>query len=343
MSLPTNPASKPPTCLTGPVGSGKTREAKGIAEFFGLPIVISKVEDYGEDSFWVNLDRGGLLTLDNADTRNKWITDAVASAATDGSSPRRKLYTNQENITLRARAWLIITSANPTFAADAGLADRLLPVRMDRRTDETSDAELSEEIALHRDSGLSFVAQILSKALADRRPTPKGLNHRHPDFARFAVKIGRAMGIEQQAIDALRIAEDDKSLFCLQNDTIGAALLSYLSESGDFNGTAAELREPLTEHDDDLKQRGLSTKRIGKRLYALWPHQKPKNADYADYQTPFSEKSPYTHTRETFAKTAFHTRQTRQDLIDEAKQIFNATEPPGMMPSSSEPKSTIET
>src|SRR5205085_3521088 len=102
--------------------------------------VAAKVEEDAEANFWPNLDQGGIYTLDNADTRSRWLADAVASAATDGCSMRRKLYTNSETVTLRARAWLCITSANPTFANDAGLADRLLLLRMNPHAEETSDA-----------------------------------------------------------------------------------------------------------------------------------------------------------------------------------------------------------
>ena len=250
--------------------------AKGIAELYGLPFVANKVEDFGEDSFWASLDGGGLFTLDNCDTRNKWLPDAVASAATDGCSQRRKLYTDVERITLRARAWLAMTTANPTFAADSGLADRPLLVRMNRRTDETSDASLTAEIREHRDAGLSFIARTLATALADTAPTPSKLNQRHPDFAALAVRIGRAIGRKTETIHALKSAEDDKSLFCLENDTIATALLSCLANCETFNGTAGELRAKIIETDTEfaaLADNGkFSAKRLGKRLSMLWPH-----------------------------------------------------------------------
>ncbi len=271
LSLPTNPASKPPLCLAGDIGSGKTRLAKGVAELYGLPFVANKVEDFGEDSFWASLDGGGLFTLDNADTRNKWLPDAVASAATDGCSQRRKLYTDAERVTLRARAWLCMTTANPTFASDSGLADRLLLVRMNRRTDETSDASLSAEIRGHRDAGLSFIARTLATALADTAPTPRKLNQRHPDFAALAVRIGRAIGRETGTVHALKSAEDDKSFFCLENDAIATALLSCLANGETFTGTAGELRERIIIADGDLDDK-LSVRRLGKRLSMLWPH-----------------------------------------------------------------------
>jgi hypothetical protein len=211
------------------------------------------------------------LTLDNADSKCRWLADALASAATDGCSVRRRLYTNSETVILRARAWLCVTTANPTFGNDAGLADRLLVVRMERRDEETSDAALTDDILAARDAALSHMAVILRKALDDTKPTPVRLNERHPDFAAFAVRIGRALGLEAEAVAALRAAEADKSAFCLENDSIGTVLLAYLHRDGSFVGTAADLVRKLCEIEPELQDQ-LSTKRLGKRLSSLWPH-----------------------------------------------------------------------
>lgn len=270
-SLPTAPRSKPPLGLIGDIGSGKTRSLKGMAEFYGLPFRAAKVEEQLEANFWPNLHEGGLFILDNADTKCRWLADAVASAATDGCSQRRKLYTNSETVTLRANAWLAITSANPTFGNDAGLADRLLVVRMEPKSEATSDAALRDEILQHRDAGLSHIAEVLRQALADTAETATGLNARHPDFAAFAVKIGRALGREQETISALRTAESDKSAFCLENDPIGAALLTVLRQRGSFTGKAADLMPLLVEADGELSD-WVTAVKVGKRLNALWPH-----------------------------------------------------------------------
>ena len=308
-SLPTNPPNKPPLCLAGEIQSGKTRLAELIAEFYGVPVVTKKVVEERESDFWTGIDAGGIYTLDNADTKCRWLPDAVASAATGGCDDRRKLYTDRDRVILRARAWLCITTSNATFAADSGLADRLLPLRMARGTEATSDAALTVEIRSSRDAGLSHIAHILSKALADTGPTPAKLNERHPDFAAFAVKIGRALGRETEAVAALKTAESDKSAFCLENDTKGTALLAYLREARKFTGTAAELAPKLIETDKDLDGH-CSAKSLGKRLSALWPHLqkaltvchketnrngvavftfKTDGAGFAGFQTDFSQ------------------------------------------------------
>jgi hypothetical protein len=289
ISLPTNPASKPPLCAVGPIGSGKTRMASAVAELYGIPALTNNVEDFGEDSFWANIDAGGLFTLDNCDTRTKWLPDAVASAATAGCSQRRKKYTDSETITLRARAALCLTTANPTFASDAGLADRLLVLRMNRRTDETSDARLSQEVADHRDAGLSFISRVLCRALADKEATPGGLNQRHPDFAAFCVRIGRAIGRKDEVVKALKAAEQDKSLLCIETDFVGSALLEYLENKESFNGTATELRDELIRADSELEDK-LSAKRLGKRLDMVWPHLE---------KVFRAEKEKDSHTRKT--------------------------------------------
>ena len=329
-SLPTDQQTKPPLCTTGVPGSGKTRAIVGGFELFGIPSRVSAVLKNGEADFWTELDAGGLACMDNADTRIDWLPDALAAAATGGCQSKRKLYTNTERITLRARSWIAVTSANPSFAADAGLADRLLVVRMNRREGATAESELSAEIAAARDAGLSWICKTISEALADAEPVPDGLNQRHPDFAAFAVRLGRAMGRGAEAVEALRTAEADKSLFILENDAIGAGILETMRRGIPFDGTAADLLERMKGTDPSLEGT-LSAKRLGKRLAKLWPHlqavlgarqepgaggkirytlKPPSESCFSWFGTAFSEKSYARDTIGTLPKTPSETNET---------------------------------
>lgn len=336
LSLPTDQQTKPPLCTTGVVGSGKTRAVVGLFELYGLPSRVAAVTKGGEGDFWTEADSGGLACWDNADTRIDWLPDALAAAATGGCQSKRRLYTDAERVTLRARSWVAVTSANPAFAADAGLADRLLVVRLKRREGGTAEAALSAEIAAARDAGLAWVCHTIHKALADAEAVPSGLNARHPDFAAFAVRLGRAIGREAEAVAAIRAAEADKSLFNLENDAIGAAVLEAMRSGVPFNGTASELLERLKANDASLEGT-LSAKRLGRRMGKLWPHleavlsarqevghggglryslKPPSNGDNGDFETAFSEKSAWRENMETFAKTSIESHQSHQAAFD---------------------------
>ncbi len=86
----------------------KTRIFVAIFELIGIPPRISKALQNGEGDFWV-------------------------AGSAGGSMEKRRLYTDGEKELLRFLAWLGISSANPTFGSDDGLADRLLVVRVARR------------------------------------------------------------------------------------------------------------------------------------------------------------------------------------------------------------------
>jgi len=334
VSLPSDQGTKPPLVLSGSVGSGKTRLARGVFELYGMPPRIAAVLKNGDGDFWAAMDAGGLACFDNADTRTDWLPDALAAAATAGTLEKRRLYTDADRVSLRARSWVCVTSSSPDFASDPGLADRLLVVRLNRRQGETAETVLSDEIAANRDSGLSCICMILSDALRDRGEIPPGLNSRHPDFANLAVRIGRAMGRGAEAVAALRHAEADKALFNLENDWVGATLLDLL-RSGPFDGTAADLLSLMTKADSSLKDK-LSVKSLSKRLSKMWPHLESVfkaraeaghggkrwfsfqsgNGCFGCFETAFSEKSSRKENMETLPVWASESNQSNQSDAD---------------------------
>jgi hypothetical protein len=149
---------------------------------------------------------------------------------------------------------------------------------MARRSGSTSDEALSLEVAASRDAGLSFIANTLSNVLEDTEPAPEGLNSRHPDFATTAVRIGRAMGQEEQIVSALRAAEMDKSIICVENDAITVALVELVKQQEEsvgigaaISGTASEFVGFLQQYDLKAFEK-LTARRFSNKVGNLWSH-----------------------------------------------------------------------
>ena len=256
LALPRNLKNKPPLSLCGDVGSGKTRSARGIYEILGLTERVSTADktDKGEEQFWVSVGYGGVSTIDNVDSKCHWLADAISGASTGGQKEKRTLYTDSDLTFLRSRSAVVLTSANPYYAADAGLADRLINIVFERQEGRaTSDGELSEEISQARDGLMTWLCWTLSRALRVKDTPPKGLNRRHPDWADWCWRCGVALGFREEAEKALNRAEADKPLISVMSDRfLGAVLVRVMTELGQpWEGTANELRNLLVKGGGD--------------------------------------------------------------------------------------------
>lgn len=275
-SLPALGAKKPILCIKGPLRSGKTglTAATQVLATGRDPRIVSVDPDRKTD-VWLALDEGGVAVLDNYDKPIKWLPDLLAAASTGAVAEKRRLYSDKGLVGLRPRAAIAVTSIDAEFAGDPGLADRLIVIELTGERTATRDGELFTEIRQHRDACLSFIAHVLSAALADEKPTPS-INLRHPDYSKLAVRIARVLGVEEEAIDALQGAELDKSRLAVENDPVGAALLHVVRKDCDapmaVSYTAAQLRQEITRADASLVKAELSTHAVAKRLQLLWPH-----------------------------------------------------------------------
>jgi hypothetical protein len=274
-----NPRTKPILLTTGEVGSGKTRVVVAVSELYGLSSEdegppCTKLSDIGEGDFWVLLNSGGHTTLDNADTHVRWLPDALATAATGIGSSKRKLFTDDKKLSLRPRSWISITSSKASFASDAGLADRLLVINMERRGTDTADEAISREIRVNRDAGLSFICHTLQAAMADREEVADAINFRHPDWGKFALKLGRAMRMEARAIHCLKSAEAEKAKICADYNEVVQGVLQLADARGTWRGTAAELLDFLKIKNPVFANPNSSYTplRIAKTLTQSWPH-----------------------------------------------------------------------
>lgn len=242
---------------------------------------LSAIRANGENDFWTVVNKGGVVCFDNVDTKNVWFGDAMQLACTDGSTESRTLFTNDQTTTLRANAKMIMTSNNPMFASESGLADRLQIVRLDqfdgRNGKESGDSAITDAIAGHRDAALTWFVRTVSRALADKEPVEPNVNMRHPDFAAFSMRCARSLSdaAYKKSILALKSAEFDKALLTVQNNSttnyIYEALVSRFTNpvtaGQEWDGTASDMMAAIVEiHPDLEKSKYLSATSIGKAM-----------------------------------------------------------------------------
>lgn len=264
---------RPPLALIGDGGSGKTPLGEGLQRLLlGTSSVLTVDRSIEKGDVMVTLDGGGIALLDNVDSSIPWFCDFLASVTTGGEQHKRQLYTDKERVRLRSRGGIVLTSASPMFAADANVSDRLVIIRMRRRESTHGKAELFNHLNKNRNAYLSHIVYILAAALADGNPIPSGLNQRFPDFAALALRVGRALKMEEDAAAALLDAEADKSRLALANDDVAQGIRSYVLRVERFLGTASQLADILGDSDPQLQRGEQLTAAIAKRLQTHWVH-----------------------------------------------------------------------
>ena len=278
MTLPLNLKNKPPLLLGGTVGSGKTRTAAGVFELYGLgePRLV-KIDDDSEVSFWVSLHHGGLIVADNVDHAYTWFADAVAAASTGGSKEVRLLYSNEKKFQLKSRAAIIITSSNPSFAGDPGLACRLITVNLESEDSEDREFRgeaLMKDIERKRNRCMSWIAYVIRSALELAENPPPAFNKRHPDWSRWVWKFGVVLNMRETVERILTNAEENKSRLFFETDGFAGAVLNLVRKHGGLDVTSAELLEML-KADESIPQKmrdAFTAKSIGRKIGAGWSH-----------------------------------------------------------------------
>lgn len=271
MLVPFAFGSKPPISVTGGAGSGKTAVIRGLFRLFGLvqrSVSVESDPSKGESSLWVQLNSGGLLLLDNVDYNPKWFANTVEAASTGAAKEVKKLYTNAEIMRLEPRAAIAITSIKSLFASSQALSDRMLHIKLNRvQAKETKDSELYREVDDVRDDALTFMAWKIASVLADNKPV-RHVNRRHPDFGAYALRMGRALGVEEDAYRAMRLAEQQKFLQNLRSDTFGEMWLNLIRAPETF--TAADFVLKMRNLDERFVDReGWNSVRVGRAIEKL--------------------------------------------------------------------------
>lgn len=216
--------------LVGPKGSGKTSVLKRLGTLlYGRAFGVSDITNDSKD-FDAAITKELFVVVDNADRPIPWLEDKLAMVATGGSLKRRQLFTTNLLVEFPITSFLGITSRTPHFRRE-DVADRLLPMRVDRLTAFVPEASLEQRVLRDRDAVMTEILGQLQQVVGALRvavhqhvPT----RFRMADFADFAIKVGPALGFGDMETVLNKVA-DEQTAFAVEDDSLLEVLDAWLA------------------------------------------------------------------------------------------------------------------
>jgi hypothetical protein len=193
---------------------------------------VMNLREKHEDAFVAAVSNRTIMALDNADSRIKWLEDALATYATGVRYRLRRLYTTNEEVSYSPRAILMLSSRDPHFRRP-DVAERLLTLHCERPKTYQMEDFLFAGLAQRRGE---IMGELLSRAgtIADslaRIPLP-ALQFRMADYASFGWAVARLAGQSAEWEALLSKLERGQMEFASEGDSLVIVLRSILEAEG---------------------------------------------------------------------------------------------------------------
>lgn len=211
--------TKPLVAFFGQPGAGKSTLFKRIYRLlYGTTKALGAVTT--PDNFDHAVANDPFLVLDNVDTWEKWLPDRLALCAGNSEIVARKLYTDNDTITLKRQAVIGLTAHNPKFSRE-DIVDRLLIFTFERLSHFKPESEILDTITRNRAQLWGSIVSDLQLVLAQDWPHESDLpQFRIEDFSRLGFRIAKALHIEDDFVASLTKVRNDQRQFNLGEDDI---------------------------------------------------------------------------------------------------------------------------
>ncbi len=225
--------TKPILLLLGEKGSGKSIGLRALLRvLFGKKAQVLALSK--EDAFVAAITSHHVAAFDNLDGEIKWLPNHLATAATGGDVPLRKLYTTNELARYPLRCFLALTAREPDSLTRDDVVDRLLTLRVDRRDSNTPESKMLADIDAARPTiwkELLTTLQRIVKVLQSAKSHPS--THRLADFASLVMNIGPVLGIPLEEVKTLLEGMDsEKAEFALEHNSLYPLLENWVEKKG---------------------------------------------------------------------------------------------------------------
>ncbi len=226
---------KPVMLLEGIKGSGKTSAALLIQlALTGVYRVMSISNDQSKD-FGVLLLRTPIAILDNMDTFIDWLQDQIARYCTMGTFPRRRLFSDDEEILVKPNSFVAITSRNPSTFRRDDVVDRLLIVRLKRysqgfKTAKRIIAEITENRSRLLGEYIFHVNRIVQAIRAGAINEERVEQWRMASFASFTRLVGKVFEwTDEEVQDMLDAMQGERDVFEGEGDPLVEIMQEWIA------------------------------------------------------------------------------------------------------------------
>lgn len=239
--MPTRPIG----LLVGETGSGKSAAVRTVGRvLYGPDFELNTLGADKEDDFWVLVCNDPFVAYDNADTRVKWLEDALATCATGVQQSRRQLYTEFGQVVRRPDTFLALTARTPRFRR-ADVSSRLLIFQLAPR--HLQNRAVLGELVLHQqtaDARNALMSELVDRcrlALTVPPERPQTSPLRLADFYAVAHRVGISLGLGPETHEILEKLRGLQHEFAAEENTLVLTLEAWLERSvgGQPNGNRA--------------------------------------------------------------------------------------------------------
>lgn len=266
LALPDLMPTKPLLMIEGAMGSGKSLAAQLVqVALMGAvkPITISRSQ---EDEFGVLLLRSPICVLDNVDSYIDWVADKVCSYTTTGVFPKRKLYSDDEEVIIKPHAFLAVASKNPTSFRREDVADRCIVLRLERRTSFRRAEKIIQDTKDLRaklfGEYLYLVNQIIKEIRAGAYSEDEQEAHRMADYAALGRVVAKVVDWEpDEVVKLMNALQSERDAFISEEDPLVELLhtwIAYQPRMGPRNvGREVSVQQLFQELDSFAQAAGI--------------------------------------------------------------------------------------
>ncbi|MFE9992524.1 ATP-binding protein [Streptomyces sp. NPDC005381] len=215
----------PAPFLTGPQGAGKSTAGRMLIRIVeGMSSDLRRAPK-DEDNLIAAVAAGWVTALDNLSHMTPDLSDAMCCIVTGAESVKRALFTDGDVFRARYRRPLLLTGID-VGVIRPDLAERLLPLRLERPKVRRTEAELWTEYAQVLPVVLGSLLDLTVTVRAAAAETPTDL--RMADFAHLCAQLDAAMGLG--ALPAYRAGLDDLNDDVIEGDLLAQTVLQYAAD-----------------------------------------------------------------------------------------------------------------